>query len=183
MNLDKMIIEHCAPTLAKIKTANLINVKYSCVDTLMYHFNLISKKIKSKGISMKILRLNTSSALIYIFRDDFLNKDINNKIAKEILFDCGYETIDTTLCLDTLISRLNQSNEFPHEIGLFLGYPPEDVKGFIFNKGKNCRYCGYWKVYTNVKTALNEFKKFDLCRLNYIERFNTNKNIANLIVA
>ena len=25
-------------------------------------------------------------------------------------------------------------DEFPHDIGLFLGYPPEDVLGFITNK-------------------------------------------------
>ena len=37
--------------------------------------------------------------------------------------------------------------DFPHEIGLLLGYPPEDVSGFIENGGKNFLCSGYWKVY------------------------------------
>ena len=35
-----------------------------------------------------------------------------------------------------LIKRLNEDAEFPHEIGLFPGYPPEDVRGFIENRAE-----------------------------------------------
>lgn len=39
--------------------------------------------------------------------------------------------------LDTLAGRIqNAGGEFPHEIGLFLGYPLGDVKGFIKHKAK-----------------------------------------------
>ena len=37
--------------------------------------------------------------------------------------------------------------KFPHEIGIFLGYPLADVAGFIRNKGRNCKCIGTWKVY------------------------------------
>ncbi len=44
--------------------------------------------------------------------------------------------------------------QFPHEIGLFLGYPPEDVCGYIRNKGK-CQKCtGHWQVYGDENFAL-----------------------------
>ena len=39
-------------------------------------------------------------------------------------------------CIVKLIGRLQENEGFPHEIGLFLGYPPEDVLGFIENKGE-----------------------------------------------
>ena len=31
----------------------------------------------------------------------------------------------------------DESGEFPHEVGLFLSYPPEDVKGFIDHRANN----------------------------------------------
>ena len=48
-------------------------------------------------------------------------------------------------CLARLIERLKDADEFPHEIGLFLGYPPEDVEGFI-QEPNGQKYTGIWKV-------------------------------------
>ena len=42
---------------------------------------------------------------------------------------------------------MNGSKIFPHEMGLLLGYPVEDVTGFMVHGGKNSLYSGYWKVY------------------------------------
>ena len=36
----------------------------------------------------------------------------------------------------------DESGEFPHEVGLFLGYPPEDVKGFIDHRANNFKCAG-----------------------------------------
>ena len=49
---------------------------------------------------------------------------------------------------DRPASTLSGSCAFPHEIGLFLGYPFEDVMGFIENKGENYLCSGCWKVYS-----------------------------------
>jgi len=54
------------------------------------------------------------------------------------------ENIDTHL--ETLSSRISCSPEFPHEIGIFPDYPFEDIIGFIRNKGRNFKMCGYWKL-------------------------------------
>ena len=66
-------------------------------------------------------------------------------------------------CLNLLRMRLEcylqKEQLFPHEIGVFLGYPPEDVKAFIKQNGKGAVLCGYWKVYSNIKKvhAVNEY--------------------------
>ena len=62
--------------------------------------------------------------------------------------------------VDTLCARLSTGGDFPHEVGLFLGYPVEDVIGFIENKGKNCLCCGCWKCYSNACAAQKAFDKF-----------------------
>ena len=57
------------------------------------------------------------------------------------------------------------SNEmrFPHEIGIFLGYPLADVTGFINNKGRNCKCIGTWKVYGDASSASKAFARFNKC--------------------
>lgn len=51
--------------------------------------------------------------------------------------------------------------EFPHEIGVFLGYPLSDVRGFLEDEGRNCAYVGYWKVYDNVHSKIRLFQRYD----------------------
>ena len=53
---------------------------------------------------------------------------------------------------------------FPHEMGVLLGYPTEDVLGFIENQGKNYLYAGYWKVYGNLEDTLKTFEAYDRAR-------------------
>ena len=50
---------------------------------------------------------------------------------------------------------------YPHEMGIFLGYPLEDVRGFIRHEGKESRYTGYWKVYGDVTQAKQIFQAYD----------------------
>lgn len=59
--------------------------------------------------------------------------------------------------------RIRQLEDFPHEIGLFLSYPIEDVLGFIENRGKNYILNGYWKVYGNEEEARKSFFKYRKC--------------------
>lgn len=54
--------------------------------------------------------------------------------------------------------------EFPHEIGLLLGYPAADVEGFIENKGQDSLYSGYWKVYSDPEECRRIFNKYDHAR-------------------
>lgn len=182
MNLEKLIIEHCAPTLAKLKTGNLINVKFKSKELLLIEISIIENKLFEKGISIKILKENNTSFLIYIYREKYLNYDLKNSITKSILLTYGYKDVTVDSCLQNLINRLDKYNEFPHEIGLFLGYPPDDVYDFICNKGENSCYCGYWKVYNNVENSLNKFKKFDICKSIFKKRFKRSNNISQLIV-
>jgi ribosomal protein S24E len=49
-------------------------------------------------------------------------------------------------------------------VGLFLGYPLDDVQGFIKNRGSHYKLCGAWKVYGDVEKARNHFRKYELCR-------------------
>ena len=78
----------------------------------------------------------------------------------------GYpEDDDVEVLLSILSTRYQKhmlkAGEFPHEMGLFLGYPMEDVEGFIENNGKNFLCTGYWKVYKNKQEKTALFQQYE----------------------
>ena len=77
----------------------------------------------------------------------------------------GYESTQAEACLNHLGARVSLSargmEHYPHEMGIFLGYPLEDVRGFIRYEGKESRYTGYWKVYGDVTQAKQIFQAYD----------------------
>ena len=80
-----------------------------------------------------------------------------------ILSDYGYASRNVEDVIKRLKLRLYENPCFPHEIGLFLGYPAQDVKEFIINKGQNCKFCGVWKVYSNEQESIRIFERFKKC--------------------
>ncbi len=182
MILEKAIIEHCSPTLAGVKTGSLFTVKYKDLDVLVRKIDELSKGFEEKNILLKIVRRNKSTALMYLYRENMLKRDMENSLAKKILSQYGYDECSTSQAVEKLISRLEEYDEFPHEIGLFLGYPPEDVEGFICNKGQNCSLCKYWKVYGNKEEALMKFAKYDKCKAVYKKLWQEGRDILRLTV-
>jgi len=87
-------------------------------------------------------------------------------------------------CIENLQERLRSSSDFPHEIGLFLGYPLEDVRGFIENAGQNCKCTGCWKVYCNECETVKLFMKYKKCKDIYTKLFeNRGRSVWELTVA
>lgn len=82
-----------------------------------------------------------------------------------------------------LSQRLRQSEEFPHEIGLFLGYPPEDVRGFIEHHADGSKCTGCWKVYGDETAARRKFDQYKKCTRVYCDQWKKGKNIERLTVA
>jgi hypothetical protein len=62
------------------------------------------------------------------------------------------------------LSARFETEKCPHEIGLFLGYPPEDVDGFIRHKGADYALCGGWKVYGDVEYARRTWREWESVR-------------------
>ena len=90
----------------------------------------------------------------------------------------GYhETPSLESKLNRLAERIRHESQFPHEIGIFLGYPTEDVIGFMENKGENYKLCGYWKVYGNAEKAKRTFENYDKCRMFLCNKLNQGYNL------
>ena len=181
--IEKCLIRHCAPTLAALKTANLFTMDFYDKDELYENLNAWNSYLSEKGVIMISLKEKNNRALIYVFRKKRLRQDLERPEAKLFLQKNGYSDLNIETAITTLMSRLELSEEFPHEIGIFLGYPTEDVIGFIRNKGQNCKCTGCWKVYCNECEAMKLFAKYKKCEELYARLWEQGKSVLRLTVA
>lgn len=179
--LDRYLIEQCSPTLASLKTASLFTYRFEeDLDDTLSAWNAV---FAEKGISLLVLRRRENTALIYVCRHKKLAADLTRSGVDTLLAAFGYSDLSVEGALEHLRSRLAESDDFPHEIGVFLGYPVEDVIGFIENAGQNCKCSGCWKVYCNECEAIRTFARFKKCREVYLRLWNEGRSILQLTVA
>ena len=181
--LEKYLIAHCAPTLASLKTASLFCMSVLSEQDLEGQIKDWNSRLWEKGLFLMVLKRYKDKALVYVWRKSHLQADLKKAGVANFLAQYGYRHTDLKYALTRLRQRLNSSNSFPHEIGIFLGYPLEDVVGFIQNAGKNCKYTGYWKVYSNECETIKLFAQFQKCRKIYIRLWSQGKSVQQLTVA
>lgn len=181
---EEMIIRHCSPTLMGIKTGNMFSFAYTSAVSLKEDIREMNRRLKGKGLRVLPLRISPQSALIYVYRPKKLQSDLNNAIARKLLLKKGYTFFRGENCVVKLIERIKVSDNFPHEIGLFLGYPPEDVKGFIEQGARSCKFTGVWKVYSDENRAKNLFEEYKKCTEdNIFKMLKYNSRIEDLAVS
>ena len=185
--LEEGLIVHCAPTLAGIKCAGLFNYFYSAENIAREELHETNEVLNKKGVYVVPLVWKEKSVLIYVYRESMLQKELSNIEVHELLqsygYDFGYKGNIIEQCIVNLKKRLAVCTCFPHEIGVFLGYPLEDVKGFIKNRGKNCKSCGVWKVYFDKEKKDKIFVKLNKCKDVYIKAFCEGRKIEKMTVS
>ena len=159
LNLDKMLAFHCAPTIYGIKPANLIahaRFDLHCTEEVM---RSTKSALLKKGVHMERLLSCPKRELTLVYHEETLIKHLESPEIWGYLMVQGYPMYSSfAQILNHLKLRVIESGGFPHEIGVFLGYPLVDVLGFIKNEGKNCKFCGYWKVYGDEHEARKDRK-------------------------
>lgn len=180
---EVLLIKHCAPTLAGIKTGNLFTCSFPDCGEMKACVRCWNRQLTKKGLRVLPMRFENGRALIYVYRPSKLTADLHHNLAKQLLHERGYCTETSQRCVACLLKRLCDCDEFPHEIGLFLGYPPEDVHGFIENKASDCKCVGCWKVYGDVEAAEKTFAKFKKCTDVYCALYAKGRSIERLTVA
>lgn len=179
---EESLIRFCSPTLANIKTGNLFMCPFASKEQMLQSLLETNRMLLSKGIRIIPLRYTSTKALIYAYRPTKLLEDLQSDDIANILKNWGYPTHLPEKCILHLISRLT-NKDFPHEIGLFLGYPPEDVLGFIRHHATNYKCFGEWMVYGNEMEAKRTFARYKFCTDTYLSMFYKGKTIAQLVVA
>ncbi len=180
---DEMIVRQCAPTLAGIKTGSLFPCPYESRAQLMDEIRAMNRMLVPKGLCMLPVRCEGGSALLYVYRPGRLQQDLQDDLAQRLLQKAGYSQGGSALCVSQLVQRLRRQEDFPHEVGLFLSYPPEDVAGFIANNARRCKCAGLWKVYGDEKRARRMFHAFKACTADYCRHLRSGRPLEELVVA
>ena len=125
--LEKYLIDHCSPTLASLKTANMFSCPYESGESLEEDVRTWNLQMKDKGLYLTVLRKSDKKALVYLCRPQRLEQDLHKPGVQKFLRACGYQGEHWEEALKELKERLHMCEKFPHEIGLFLDYPLVDV--------------------------------------------------------
>ena len=179
---EEILIQYASPTLAGLKAGNLFSVEFTDKTDMQDSIREINRILVPKGLRMIPLCEQGKRTLVYLFRPSVVEKGLSKDKAREILNLCGYPDGTMEQQLISLISRMRRKKGFPHEIGLFLGYPPEDVEGFIKNGPKNAKCTGTWKVYGDEEKARCLFQKYRHCTDIYRRQWKKGIQLEKLIV-
>lgn len=180
---EEHIVRNCAPTLAGLKTGNLFSCACESKEAAFAFVRKMNHRLGKKGVRLLPLRFTEGRALFYLFRPAKLRKDLSCETARSLLDARGYRTDKCETCVVDLTRKLQSQEDFPHEIGLFLGYPVEDVCGFIENRACGHKCVGCWKVYGDEEAAQKTFAKFKRCTRVYCQQWQKNQDIERLTVA
>ncbi len=178
---DELLIRHCSPTLAGLKTGNLFTCASSSREKAVAGVRRLNQMLGEKGLRVLLLQYVRGRALVYVFRPNALEKDLSDSERARILKRVGYQSTKPWHCLAELVRRLEKTQEFPHEIGLFLSYPPEDVEGFMRDR-PDCKCVGCWKVYGDEQKARRLFETYRQCADAYRRQWTGGRPLAELVV-
>lgn len=157
---------HCGPVLKGIKISNVMTAERGT-------WRMLEKALRGSGVLCVLLAVHKDREVLLLYRYDRLQSHLEDGKVREFLRGCGYEDMSVAAVIIRLRSRYAgfalYGRGFPHELGVILEYPVEDVKGFIENGGKNCLMEKYWKVYHDRERAAMLFNRYDQAREEAVE--------------
>jgi len=181
--LDLRLVRHCAPTLAGLKMGNLFCVDIADGVVLCKILSRWNHVLNPKGVVARVVAERHGRYFIYVYRNSALQNLGNCCEVRNFLKGFGYMGFDAESLLIFFQVRMSRSVCFPHEVGVFLGYPLQDVKDFIAYGGKNYKLIGCWKVYNDVPNSMHIFEVYKKCHKIFNERFEQGDSLEELTVA
>ena len=177
-SIETQIALQCAPLISGLKVSNLLII--SAEDEA-----LVRVILRRSGISFFRLLRTGEKVTFLLFRKNPLEAYLKQQEVETMLAEAGYAELSLGNILRTFQKRyahyMSAGGRFPHEMGLLLGYPAEDVKGFVENEGKNFLYSGYWKVYADVEEKRRLFQKFENAKETVIQLLSYGVGIQDIL--
>lgn len=181
---EAALVRQCAPTLAGLKPGSIFCFKHSSLEVSRQKVCQWNERLMPLGLAVRILleRPSSGSVIVYVYRRSHLEHLLADPAYQEFLRNTGYTGADLDGLLAHLTYRLQTQAEFPHEIGVFLGYPLRDVVGFIENRDRNFTCCGFWKSYGDPAEMQVCFACYRKCIQTYVTMFEQGIPIEQLAV-
>jgi len=183
-DFEHLLGYHAAPLLAGLTAGSLLSFQKSRFQDFDALLAAYEPCFSCKGISMFCVAEGEEYVLLLFYRAELVARALEAPQAQDILCEAGYRIAESMEeRLEFLRLRMRVRKTLPPEIGLFLGYPPEDVRGFITRRGQDFVYSGYWKVYTNEAEARALFEQYSACTQEFCTRLEAGSPLAELVQA
>ncbi len=177
-NIETQLALQCAPLITGLKVSNLLIIPKG-------NEEVVKRILNRTGISFYRLIQTRTKTTFLLFRRNELEEFLSDENVKNVFIRAGYKSLQIGKILRTFSLRyeayMQGDKSFPHEMGLLLGYPVEDVVGFVENNGKNFLYSGYWKVYENQKAKVKLFDKFKVAEETLIHLLSNGLSMSDII--
>lgn len=177
-NIETQLALQCAPLITGLKVSNLLIISKG-------NEEVVKRILNCTGISYYRLIQTRTKTTFLLFRRNELEEFLSDENVRNVLMKAGYKSLQIDKILRTFSLRyeayIQGDKSFPHEMGLLLGYPVEDVVGFVENNGKNFLYSGYWKVYENQKDKVKLFDKFKIAEETLIHLLSNGLSMSDII--
>lgn len=163
--LLKYLLVKTAPVMIKVKPALLLRISSCNQVSELKHYDVFcvhqQEILETLQLDYKIMKNNGNDIQILFYDREQLNVVLSKAEVKAFLSEHGYYGLKTPeQYLMKLSSRFTNA-DFPHEIGIFLGYPLKDVKGFVSRSQSHVPVPnGMWKVFGDPAESLHLMWKF-----------------------
>ena len=171
----------CSPTFRKVKPANLFTLHKERCPSWAQDLEECRRTLQRFGYGMAVMEDNPRYVVVLVYHIRSLERCLSQRELREWLRAAGYRSALSLKGKLALLGERFRHSSFPHEIGLFLGYPIEDVRGFIANGGKNSKYTGEWKVYGDLSRALRLFRSYQDSRRSVMDQASRGMNLADIL--
>lgn len=149
--LAAFVAFEAAEVLAGAKPANLVRISsrpQPCGQNLLILWHHYGREtITGTTLESFVLKEEEDSFLLLLYSPLLLEKRLSGRGATTLLKKLGYPSgLNWRDALHWLRGRF-MDDAFPHEVGLFLGYPLKDVQAFLGLKALPVTGQCLWKIY------------------------------------
>ena len=156
----KRILEMLGAVILGSKPAEIINVPGSKEDKKIKLSQIEAFFSNCSRITYRIITTHDGGKRVLFINEKSMEKVLVNKRCINFLKFVGYSSdYELNDYMDELVFRL-QSEEFPHEIGVFLGYPLKDVLGFMGYGNKELVEVRNWRIYGDKEISYKVYNSF-----------------------
>lgn len=149
-----------SPVITGVKPCSIINIFNNNRNLLPLWHDISLQFVSDLKLDYMPIKQYNDREFILIYDKTSITNILKCQEIRSLLKTYGYTDLDNIdFVLNHLYRRL-KSNNFPHEVGVFLGIPLHDVEGFI-KRSKPCLLSGYWKVYSESNYAKEIFELYD----------------------
>ena len=162
--IENLLIYQASLVIAGVKPATTftISLKNERLNNLWNKYGI--NFLNSVPLDYYELVSTDNLRVVIIYNEKSLLKNLSNTMTHNFLVNLGYPKDLNIKPYLNILKKRYLIYTCPHELGVFLGIPLDDVKDFINCSEKKCLLCGYWKVYNNLHRASALFQKYDIIK-------------------